>query len=47
MGKKKKTEAEEENESPRNSQCLCKNGCEEIIVLVTGNTKELPLLGRS
>lgn len=42
---------EEEDRSRRRkrkpAQYLRKNGCEEIIVLVTGNTKELPLLGRS
>lgn len=43
MGKKK---IEEENRREP-AQYLCKNGFEEIIVLVTGNTKELPLLGRS
>lgn len=44
MGKKK---IEEEENSRKPAQYLCKNGFEEIIVLVTGNTKELPLLGRS
>lgn len=42
---------EEEDRSRRRkrkpAQYLWKIGCEEIIVLVTGNTKELPLLGRS